>query len=53
MFHIKCVSIEFSWQHEPISSLESEKVVHLVGQGCEVGVNASEDVELRKINVST
>ena len=45
---IKCVSNEFSWQHGSISSLESEKVVHLVGQGREVGVNASEDIELGK-----
>ena len=30
------------------ASLEPEKVVHLVGQGRQVGVDAPEDVELGK-----
>ena len=39
---------DFWWQHGLFSSLEPEKVVHLVGQGREVGVDATEDVKLRK-----
>ena len=41
---------DFWWQHGFFSSLESEKVVNFVGQSREVGVDATEDVELGRQN---